>query len=169
MEVSKSIGRHLRSILTLSSRHMDKHDRRYKCTNSTCEKLQGFSNSGGLLRHEREVHKMHGAAKKSFFCPYENCIRSSGDGFTRKENLNTHIINAHISDSCRTLKHRANDESVKGNTKRKRDWEDSDFSDRSCEDMWKEINRLTEENKAMELKLEQLEKAVTALQQQVEK
>lgn len=42
------------------SKHMDKHDRPYKCPAEGCEKLPGFTYSGGLLRHEREVHGKHG-------------------------------------------------------------------------------------------------------------
>jgi hypothetical protein len=79
----------------LYSKHMDKHDRPYKCTVKGCEKLQGFTYSGGLLRHEREVHKMHGGTKKSLFCPFADCKRSSGTGFTRKENLAEHIRRVH--------------------------------------------------------------------------
>ncbi|KAK7181364.1 C2H2 transcription factor [Paraphaeosphaeria sporulosa] len=77
------------------SKHMDKHDRPYKCNFQGCEKLQGFTYSGGLLRHEREVHKMHGGTKKSLFCPFADCKRSSGAGFTRKENLAEHIRRVH--------------------------------------------------------------------------
>jgi hypothetical protein len=74
---------------------MDKHDRPYKCLVPGCEKLQGFTYSGGLLRHEREVHKMHGGTKKSLFCPFHDCKRSSGAGFTRKENLAEHVRRVH--------------------------------------------------------------------------
>lgn len=74
---------------------MDKHDRPYKCNVAGCEKLQGFTYSGGLLRHEREVHKMHGGTKKSLFCPHPDCKRSSGSGFTRKENLAEHVRRVH--------------------------------------------------------------------------
>lgn len=74
---------------------MDKHDRPYKCNVKGCEKLQGFTYSGGLLRHEREVHKMHGGTNKSLFCPFHDCKRSSGAGFTRKENLAEHIRRVH--------------------------------------------------------------------------
>ncbi|ORY19505.1 hypothetical protein BCR34DRAFT_552253 [Clohesyomyces aquaticus] len=77
------------------SKHMDKHDRPYKCNVKGCEKLQGFTYSGGLLRHEREVHKMHGGTKKSLFCPFTDCKRSSGAGFTRKENLAEHVRRVH--------------------------------------------------------------------------
>lgn len=77
------------------SKHMDKHERPYKCTVKGCEKLQGFTYSGGLLRHEREVHKMHGGTKKSLFCPFADCKRSSGSGFTRKENLAEHVRRVH--------------------------------------------------------------------------
>jgi hypothetical protein len=81
------------------SKHMDKHDRPYKCTVKGCEKLQGFTYSGGLLRHEREVHKMHGGTKKSLYCPFHDCKRSSGSGFTRKENLAEHVRRVHRSTS----------------------------------------------------------------------
>lgn len=74
---------------------MDKHERPYKCAAPGCEKLQGFTYSGGLLRHQREVHKMHGGTKKALYCPEPNCKRNSGSGFTRKENLSEHIRRVH--------------------------------------------------------------------------
>lgn len=74
---------------------MDKHDRPYKCAETGCEKLQGFTYSGGLLRHQREVHKMHGGTKKPMYCPEPNCKRNAGTGFTRKENLSEHIRRVH--------------------------------------------------------------------------
>lgn len=74
---------------------MDKHERPYKCNAPGCEKLQGFTYSGGLLRHQREVHKMHGGTKKALYCPEPNCKRNSGSGFTRKENLSEHIRRVH--------------------------------------------------------------------------
>jgi len=77
---------------------MDKHDRPYKCAETGCEKLQGFTYSGGLLRHQREVHKMHGGTRKPMYCPEPNCKRNSGSGFTRKENLHDHIRRVHRRD-----------------------------------------------------------------------
>jgi hypothetical protein len=74
---------------------MDKHDRPYKCLAKGCEKLQGFTYSGGLLRHEREIHKLHCRTKEVLFCPFTECKRSSGAGFTRKENLAEHIRRVH--------------------------------------------------------------------------
>jgi len=38
---------------------------------------------------------MHGGTKKSLFCPFADCKRSSGTGFTRKENLAEHIRRVH--------------------------------------------------------------------------
>ncbi|KAI9715384.1 MAG: hypothetical protein M1812_006029 [Candelaria pacifica] len=76
-------------------KHTDKHDRPYRCKSVGCEKLQGFTYSGGLLRHEREVHKKHGGPKERMMCPYPDCKRSSGVGFTRKENLNEHKRRVH--------------------------------------------------------------------------
>jgi len=78
------------------NKHMDKHERPYKCTESGCEKLQGFTYSGGLLRHQREVHKKNATTKATLFCPEPNCNRHSGTGFTRRENLNEHIRRRHV-------------------------------------------------------------------------
>ncbi|KAJ9156349.1 Cell wall transcription factor ACE2 [Pleurostoma richardsiae] len=77
------------------SKHMDKHDRPYKCTAEGCEKLPGFTYSGGLLRHEREVHGKHGGPKNPLHCPHPNCKRHSGKGFSRQENLNEHLRRVH--------------------------------------------------------------------------
>ncbi|KAI9795980.1 MAG: hypothetical protein M1833_006556 [Piccolia ochrophora] len=77
------------------SKHKDKHERPYHCEDPNCAKLQGFTYSGGLLRHQREVHREHGGPKEALMCPYDNCKRSSGAGFTRKENLNEHLRRVH--------------------------------------------------------------------------
>jgi hypothetical protein len=71
---------------------MDKHERPYKCTHPNCEKLQGFTYGGGLARHQREVH---GPESKAIFCPYQDCKRSTGQGFTRRENLHEHLRRVH--------------------------------------------------------------------------
>ncbi|KAB8290150.1 hypothetical protein EYC80_011019 [Monilinia laxa] len=77
------------------SKHMDKHDRPYRCKETGCEKLPGFTYSGGLLRHEREVHGKHGGPKKQLNCPHPNCKRHTGKGFSRQENLNEHLRRVH--------------------------------------------------------------------------
>jgi len=74
---------------------MDKHDRPYKCPSEGCEKLPGFTYSGGLLRHQREVHNLHGGPRKQLNCPHPNCKRFSGKGFSRQENLNEHLRRVH--------------------------------------------------------------------------
>lgn len=79
----------------IHSKHMDKHDRPYRCPHPSCAKLQGFTYSGGLLRHEREVHGKHGGPKSQLMCPFTDCKRHSGKGFTRKENLNEHLRRVH--------------------------------------------------------------------------
>ncbi|KAI5303298.1 hypothetical protein KEM56_007697 [Ascosphaera pollenicola] len=76
------------------NKHMDKHDRPYKCMEPECNKMPGFTYSGGLLRHQREVHKMHTPAKR-LMCPYPDCRRSTGNGFARHENLKEHIRRLH--------------------------------------------------------------------------
>jgi len=74
---------------------MDKHDRPYRCPQSQCAKLQGFTYSGGLLRHEREVHGKHGGPKEQLRCTVTDCKRHTGKGFTRRENLNEHLRRVH--------------------------------------------------------------------------
>lgn len=74
---------------------MDKHERPYRCTFKECEKVQGFTYSGGLLRHEREVHGKHGGPKKALNCPHASCKRNKGKGFSRLENLQEHLRRVH--------------------------------------------------------------------------
>lgn len=74
---------------------MDKHNRPYVCDEAGCEKIQGFTYSGGLLRHQREVHRQHGGPKASCMCPHRDCKRSTGTGFSRKENLSEHLRRVH--------------------------------------------------------------------------
>ncbi|KAI1372936.1 hypothetical protein F4677DRAFT_431292 [Hypoxylon crocopeplum] len=76
-------------------KHMDKHDRPYKCSHPSCKSQPGFTYSGGLLRHEREVHNKHGGPKNPLTCPHQNCKRHEGKGFTRPENLNEHLRRVH--------------------------------------------------------------------------
>lgn len=59
-----------------------------------CNKMPGFTYSGGLLRHQREVHKMHTPPKR-LMCPYPDCRRSTGNGFARHENLKEHLRRLH--------------------------------------------------------------------------
>ena len=80
------------------NKHMDRHERPYKCREAGCELNPGFTYSGGLLRHQREVHKMHLSTKQPLFCPFPNCNRSSGAGFTRKENLEEHKRRRHLEE-----------------------------------------------------------------------
>ena len=79
------------------NKHMDKHERPYKCLERGCEILLGFTYSGGLLRHNREVHKKNLSTRNPLYCPFHNCNRSlaSGHGFTRLENLNEHKRRRH--------------------------------------------------------------------------
>jgi hypothetical protein len=74
---------------------MDKHDHPYRCLQAQCAKLQGFTYSGGLLRHERKVHGKHGAPKEQLRCTVPECKRHTSKGFTRKENLNEHLRRVH--------------------------------------------------------------------------
>ncbi|XTI89211.1 hypothetical protein V2W45_1490429 [Cenococcum geophilum] len=66
------------------SKHMDKYNRPYKYHARGCEKLQGFTYSGGLLRHKREVYKLHRELRSL-------SSRGSRAEFTQKENLAEYI------------------------------------------------------------------------------
>ncbi|KAL9045883.1 MAG: hypothetical protein Q9214_001150 [Letrouitia sp. 1 TL-2023] len=77
------------------TKHMDKHTRPYVCSHPRCEKNRGFTYSGGLHRHQREVHGQHGGPKASCNCPHKDCKRSTGAGFSRKENLYEHLRRVH--------------------------------------------------------------------------
>ncbi|KAI2470924.1 hypothetical protein F4781DRAFT_388826 [Annulohypoxylon bovei var. microspora] len=84
-------------------KHMDKHDRPYKCSAMECEKLAGFTYSGGLLRHEREVHNKHGGPRNPLNCPHGNCKRHEGKGFSRMENLNEHLRRVHTPSDVNSI------------------------------------------------------------------
>ncbi|PVH94214.1 hypothetical protein DM02DRAFT_199028 [Periconia macrospinosa] len=74
---------------------MDKQNRPYKCNVEGCDRMaQGFTYCGGLIRHQREVHKMHGGIK-ALFCHIPDCKRNSGPAFTRQTNLDEHIRHQH--------------------------------------------------------------------------
>ncbi|KAI2630022.1 hypothetical protein GGS21DRAFT_492129 [Xylaria nigripes] len=77
------------------SKHMDKHERPYKCLAAGCENVPGFTYSGGLLRHEREVHRKHGGPKNPLYCPHRGCKRHKDSSFARLENLNEHLRRCH--------------------------------------------------------------------------
>ncbi|KAI9792720.1 MAG: hypothetical protein M1816_001819 [Peltula sp. TS41687] len=141
----------------ISSKHMDKHERPYRCGEIGCEKLRGFTYSGGLLRHEREVHGKHGGLKKPLMCPYENCKRSSGAGFTRQENLNEHLRRVHQKvEKTEPASEPLVESPAK---KRKRSEEpdeealDSPSTKKLLEDLQQEVKRLRTENAEMKAEL----------------
>ena len=79
----------------LHSKHMDRHDRPYRCRQPECTELEGFTYSGALLRHQRQVHGRLSGPKDQLWCTVSTCKRHSGRGFTRKENLDEHLRRVH--------------------------------------------------------------------------
>ncbi|CAI4215351.1 unnamed protein product [Parascedosporium putredinis] len=64
---------------------------RFYCSVAGCaEATEGFKRRCEW-KHEREVHGKHGGPKKTLNCPYQNCKRYNGKGFSRQENLNEHL------------------------------------------------------------------------------
>ncbi|CZR53123.1 uncharacterized protein PAC_03001 [Phialocephala subalpina] len=144
------------------SKHMDKHDRPYKCPAEGCEKLPGFTYSGGLLRHQREVHNLHGGPRKQLNCPHPNCKRFSGKGFSRQENLNEHLRRVHtdgigeVQDGAET-----EEEPERAGMKRKRPAVESP-------DLRQELAKLRKENEALKRQAEQQSQHMNELSRQVQ-
>lgn len=163
-------------LTATNSKHMDKHDRPYKCGAAGCEKLPGFTYSGGLLRHEREVHGKHGGPKNSFYCPHPNCKRHSGKGFSRQENLNEHLRRVHTQNGT-TLNNNegetddgASDNATANGQKRKREDRGEDDGD-----LREEIKRVRQENEELRRQVQAqtqqtviMMQKITALQQALE-
>lgn len=170
-------------MLTWSTRskHMDKHDRPYKCYEPGCDKIQGFTYSGGLLRHQREVHKKNTDAKKPLMCPYGDCNRSTGNGFTRQENLREHLRRRHMHNDDGVPQvvvdlpwDRANElEGLRANSlpatgmKRRFDSPNGDLgeTDENGVELHNEVKRLRREVQEKDRRLEELERIVAGLQQ----
>lgn len=163
---------------------MDKHDRPYKCLEPGCDKIQGFTYSGGLLRHQREVHKKNVDARKPLMCPYPDCNRSTGNGFTRQENLKEHLRRRHMHTengaspdlaglpSADIDAMRASSLPAFPGVKRKRDSIDDPSltigdDDENGVDMRNELKRLRREVEEKNRRLEELERIVAGLQQAI--
>ncbi|KAL8697124.1 MAG: hypothetical protein Q9201_007301 [Fulgogasparrea decipioides] len=175
------------------TKHMDKHTRPYICNLPGCEKNRGFTYSGGLSRHQREVHRQHGGPTACYKCPHQDCKRSTGSGFSRKENLQEHLRRVHrqaepaeaesqttndaIAPATGTLKRRRRrvDEEDDGAVsvlreprKRRRneqdDEDDESVDDRSrIEDLSAQVQRLRKELREKEERLRRLEQTVELL------
>lgn len=176
-------------IVHLNSKHMDKHERPYRCPAAGCENLPGFTYSGGLLRHEREVHGKHGGPKNTVNCPHPNCKRHTGKGFSRQENLNEHLRRVHTNSegggitppppppqlpvaaaaaavvtAADWVTTPEDNESEKSGTKRKRRW--SGQSDEIAE-LRGEIKRAREANEKLRAELEQQSQHSLAMMAQI--
>ncbi|KAL8344594.1 hypothetical protein RB601_004900 [Gaeumannomyces tritici] len=155
------------------NKHMDKHDRPYKCLAEGCEKLAGFTYSGGLLRHEREVHAKHGGPKNPLNCPHPTCKRHTGKGFSRQENLNEHLRRCHRNgspsnaggdtDDAASEVAAAGGVAMPGSAaKRKRDAADDDLADLRAE-----VKKTRMENDELRLQLEMQSRQIEDMVQQI--
>ncbi|PNY26840.1 Uncharacterized protein TCAP_03232 [Tolypocladium capitatum] len=151
------------------NKHMDKHERPYRCPADGCENLPGFTYSGGLLRHEREVHGKHGGPKNTVNCPHPNCKRHTGKGFSRQENLNEHLRRVHTMDgstppAAESAASPGDSESVNSCTKRQRRM--SDQSD-ELSNLRDELRCVREENERLKSELEQQSQHTLAMMAQI--
>lgn len=153
---------------------MDKHERPYRCLVEGCENLPGFTYSGGLLRHEREVHGHHGGPKKTVNCPHTNCKRHTGKGFSRLENLNEHLRRVHTASSgdtppAESAESPDDNGSEKSGTKRKRRSSTSAHASHAGEmtELRDEIKRVREENDKLKSEMEQQSQHSLAMMAQI--
>ncbi|KAL8850630.1 MAG: hypothetical protein Q9221_004416 [Calogaya cf. arnoldii] len=160
------------------TKHVDKHTRPYVCNLPGCEKIRGFTYSGGLSRHQREVHRQHGGPKASYMCPHSDCKRSTGSGFSRKENLQEHLrrVHRHTGD-VEVDKTASQDKSIRVPAepmvaqpkKRKRENDDDDDDDETeennnlKEDLSAQVKRLRRELQEKDERLRKLEETVELL------
>ena len=150
---------------------MDKHERPYRCPADGCENLPGFTYSGGLLRHEREVHGKHGGPKNTVNCPHPNCKRHTGKGFSRQENLNEHLRRVHTNvdgepSPAEIVNSPDDNESEKSGVKRKRTTIDGTGHD-ELTDLRGEIKRVREENDKLKSEMEQQSQHSLAMMAQI--
>ena len=147
---------------------MDKHERPFVCHEPECDKIRGFTYSGGLLRHQREVHRQHGGPKASCMCPYPDCKRHVGVGFSRKENLAEHLRRVHRD--AGTDQTQQEGPEIAQNTspgtlgtrrKRKRTVPDDESGDEK--DLEQEVKKLKRELQERDERLEKLERQVQIL------
>ena len=147
---------------------MDKHERPYVCEEPECDNIRGFTYSGGLLRHQREVHRQHGGPKASCMCPFPDCKRHVGAGFSRKENLAEHLRRVHRdADADQTQKEGSegaqNPTSGPSGAGRKRRRAASDDDGGDEEDLEQEVKKLKKELQEKDERLGKLEKQVQLL------
>lgn len=161
---------------------MDKHNRPYLCEEIGCERIQGFTYSGGLHRHQREVHHKHGDPKISCLCPHRDCQRSIvGRGFTRKENLAEHLRRVHRGDvdesamSSHALGETTSASSPNARISSKRrktaldiggpnSIDNRDAGDKSREDLKMEVKRLLRELELKDDRVKYLESVIDKLE-----
>ena len=112
---------------------MDRHTRPYACEEPGCENIRGFTYSGGLHRHQREVHRQHGGPKAKCMCPHQDCKRSTGLGFSRRENLLEHLRRVHRDVPAESIENQSRDRGnlpkASESRKRKRHDEEQDIHD----------------------------------------
>lgn len=153
------------------SKHMDRHTRPYVCEEPGCENIRGFTYSGGLHRHQREVHRQHGGPKAKCMCPHQDCKRSTGLGFSRRENLLEHLRRVHRDVPSENGEIQGGEQSlpkVEGNRKRKRrDNEGYDHPDaKSMEEQ--SSQSLKQEVKKLKRELQESGEKVRKLEQKME-
>lgn len=148
---------------------MDKHERPYRCPADGCENLPGFTYSGGLLRHEREVHGKHGGPKNTVNCPHPNCKRHVGKGFSRQENLNEHLRRVHTGNPDGTsppddiVQSPDENDSERIGKKRKRQLSGTE----ELTELREEIKRVREENEKLKADMDQQSQHSLAMMAQI--
>ena len=158
------------------SKHMDRHTRPYTCEEPGCENIRGFTYAGGLHRHQREVHRQHGGPKAKCMCPHQDCKRSTGLGFSRRENLLEHLRRVHRNVPSESRENQGEEQNSKAAESRKRRRQDDEGDDdpaaegresqspRSLKQEVKKLRRELQESGERVRKLEQMVEQINKMQ-----
>ncbi|KAI9809030.1 MAG: hypothetical protein M1825_002319 [Sarcosagium campestre] len=82
--------------LSALKKHMQRHEKLFKCEVNGCTREQGFSTSNDLDRHLLTVHKINVSQKPSVYwvCMVPGCKRY-GTQSTRRDNFRSHLSRMH--------------------------------------------------------------------------
>jgi molecular chaperone GrpE (heat shock protein) len=111
------------------------------------------------------VHRQHGGPKASCFCPHKDCKRSTGVGFSRRENLHEHLRRVH-RDAGDDAKDEPEPEQLMapgGPRKRRRAPQAEEKEKEDDESLQQEVKKLRRELQEKDDRLERLEQLVEKL------
>jgi hypothetical protein len=80
---------------------MLKHSKPFKCNVPGCKRIEGFTTSNDLERHQKSIHRKD-IDKKSYQCAVENC-RNKEKIWPRLDNFKQHVERMHKDEDVHDL------------------------------------------------------------------